>query len=327
MRLSRFALLTALIFFLVTTFSIAQEPTPAPPYAQAPAPAPSTPAASAAPMVSSGPLGRLLIGPGDEGNVSVYGVPELAQHVRVTETGEIDLPLVGKMMIAGMTAEEAQVLIEKKLVDGGFVNSPHVTLAIKEYTSEGITVLGEVARPGTYSAMSARRLYDAFMAAGGLTQRAGTTVAISHRISGEAAQTVALSSNPAKSADANVELKPGDTVVVSRAGVVYVVGEVGRPGEFVIENPESMTVMRVIAMAAGPTRMASLTHAKMLRRTPAGLKNTELNLKNIIEAKAPDMPLQAEDILFIPQSKSRAAAERGASSVLSMLTSLALYRF
>ena len=327
MRLSRLVLLACLIFFLFITISVtAQEPVPAPTYAPAPAAAPAPPAGFA-PMVSSGPLGRLLIGPGDEGDLSVYGVPELGQHVRVTETGEIDLPLVGKVMIAGMTAEEAQAAIEKKLVDGGFVNNPHVTLAIKEYTSEGITVLGEVARPGTYSALSARRLYDAFMAAGGLTPRAGTTVAISHRNSGEAAQTVTLSNDPAKSAASNVELKPGDTVVVSRAGVVYVVGEVGRPGEFVIENPDSMTVMRVIAMAAGPTRMASLTHAKMLRRTPAGLQNTELNLKNIIEAKAPDMPLQAEDILFIPPSKSKAAAERGANSVLSMLTSLALYRF
>jgi polysaccharide export outer membrane protein len=230
-------------------------------------------------------------------------------------------------MIAGMTAEEAQAAIEKKLVDGGFVNNPHVTVSVKEYTSEGITVLGEVARPGTYSALSSRRLYDAFMAAGGLTPRAGTTVAISHRNSGEAAQTVTLSNQPAKSAESNLELKPGDTVVVSRAGVVYVVGEVGRPGEFVIENPELMTVMRVIAMAAGPTRMANLSHAKMLRRSPDGLHNTEVNLKNIIEAKAPDVPLQAEDILFIPPSKSKAAAERGANSVLSMITSLALYRF
>src|SRR5690349_24888930 len=127
MRLSRFALLTALIFFLVTTFSIAQEPTPAPPYAQAPATAPS---ASAAPMVSSGPLGRLLIGPGDEGDVSVYGVPELAQHVRVTETGEIDLPLVGQRMVAGMTAEEAEALNGKRLVEGGAVRGSQDSLGL-----------------------------------------------------------------------------------------------------------------------------------------------------------------------------------------------------
>src|SRR5260221_2921345 len=85
---------------------------------------------------------RLRIGPGDEADVTVYGLPELSQHVRVSSGGEISYPLIGTLKIAGLTSEETQALIEKKLTDGGFLKNPHVTFYVKDYTSDGVTVLG-----------------------------------------------------------------------------------------------------------------------------------------------------------------------------------------
>ena len=297
--------------------------------------APSQPQAAAAPAAASTsptnyakPAARLVLGPGDEGEMTVYGVPDLTQKFRIDASGEVSLALVGRVKIGGLTAQEAEALIEKRYDEGQFLRSPHVNLAVKDYTTQGITVLGEVAHPGTYSAMNVRRLFDAFQAAGGLSQRAGNTVTITRGNQDQKVDTLKLTSDPAESAANNVAVEPGDTVVVSRAGIVYVLGEVTKPGGFVMEGADArMTLMQVMAMASGPTRMANLSKARIVRRSPTGLENMELDIRKLLEAKSPDVPLQAEDIVFIPPSRGKMAAERGASSILSMITQLAIYRF
>jgi len=257
--------------------------------------------------------------------MTFYGVPDLTQKFRVDPAGEVSLALVGRIKIGGLSAREAEALVEKQYADGGFLRSPHVSIVVRDYTTQGVSVLGEVTRPGTYSAMNVRRLFDAFQAAGGLSQRAGSTVTITR---GQKVDTIKLSSDPAESAANNVTVEPGDSIIVSRAGIVYVLGEVTRPSGFVMEGADGrMTLMQVVAMAAGPTRMANLAHAKILRRTPTGLENMELDIRKVLAAKGPDLPLQAEDIVFIPASRGKMAAERGASSILSMVAQLAVYRF
>jgi polysaccharide export outer membrane protein len=312
----------------------AQEPTPpqtpAPTSSSAPEhpeqPAATTSATAAA--ASSGPAARLLLGAGDEGEVSVYGVPDLAQKFRVDPSGMISLPLIGLVKVAGLTAEEAQAAIEKSYSDGGYLRNPHITVSVKNYTTQGITVLGEVVHPGTYSAMNVRRLFDAFLAAGGLTQRAGNAISINRAKENGRVETIELTNDPEKSAKNNVSIDPGDTVIVGRAGIVYVLGEVTRPGGFVIDNPEGrMTLTQAFAMAAGPTHLSNLSKINILRHTPAGLEKQELDIRKVLAAKANDIPLQAEDIVFIPASRGKMAAERGASSILSMVANLAIYRF
>lgn len=310
------------VILLCVGFAPAQE---TPPPAAAPAPSANQPNA-VTPAGSNAPLPALLIGPGDQGQISVYGVPDLSQSFQVSSTGDVSVALIGNIHLAGMTAEDAQQLLEKKFAEGGFLNNPHVTVAIKDYTNQGVSVLGEVNRPGTYSIMSARRLFDAFQAAQGLTQRAGQKITITHRDSSKSAAIVQISNDPAKAAESNVELQPGDTVVVARAGIVYVLGDVVRPGGFVIEQNSTISLMQALAMAAGPTNTAG-SKARMLRRTTSGLETREIDLKKIMQTKSPDVTLQAEDIVFVPSSKGKMAASRGATSILSMLTSLAIYRF
>ncbi len=282
---------------------------------------------ASAPQIDPGNAGRLLIGPGDEAEFSVYGVPDLTQHVRVGATGEISLPLIGNLTVAGLTSDDAQALIEKKLQDGGFLNNPHVIFLVKSYTTQNVTILGEVAKPGTYPALMARHLYDLFTAAGGLTQRAGNEVTIGHRGDSGKPDVIKLSGDPVVSSNNNVDLHPGDTVVVARAGIVYVLGEVGKPGGFVMENEQQVSAMQVIAMAGGPTRLAAMGKTTLIRKTAQGLENRKLDLKKIFEAKAQDIPLQADDILFVPPSRGKAAVEKGTNSILGMIGSLALYRF
>jgi polysaccharide export outer membrane protein len=309
-----------------------QPPTAVDPNVPAAAPAPvDAPAASAGRIQMSSPASstptEMLIGPGDEGEIRVFGVPELGTHFRVESTGDVYLPLIGKVHLAGLNADAAQIEVSKKYEEGGFLHNPHITIYVKEYTTQGISVLGEVTRPGIYSALNARRLYDVFLIAGGLTARAGKTATITHSKEPDKPVVVKLESGAAAN-QANIEILPGDTITVSRAGVVYVIGEVNRPGAFVMETTTTASLLQMLALAAGPTRAASLAHTRVIRRVAkGGLESKDIDLKKIMQAKASDVEVQAEDIVFVPSSRGKAAMERGGSSILSMLTSLAVYRF
>src|ERR1700676_96270 len=175
---------------------------------------------------------RVRIGPGDDLDINVFGLPELSQHARVGNSGDISLPLVGNLHLAGLSSDEAQLLIERRLADGHFVNNPQVSVYVKEYTAEGISLIGEVSRPGVYSPLGAHRLLDLIETAGGLTNKAGKTITVAHRDDQEPPITITFSNDVAKTAANNIDLFPGDTVVVSKAGIVYVLGEVNRPGGF-----------------------------------------------------------------------------------------------
>jgi polysaccharide export outer membrane protein len=268
----------------------------------------------------------LQLGPGDLLEVSVYGVPELTTKTRISNTGDVYLPLVDYVHVADLNLNEAQDLIEKRLSDGGFVRNPHVTIFVDESASQGATILGEVAKPGVYPVLGDRRLYDLISAAGGFTDKAGRVVTITRRSKPDAPQTVHLPSNLSDQTDGNVSVAPGDTIVVGRAGIVYVVGDVNHPSGFMIED-NNLTVLKALALAGGATRTSSLNSSKLLRQTPNGVQEIPVQLKKILQAKAPDAALQRGDILFIPGSAAKAFAYRGAEAAISMTTALAVVAY
>jgi polysaccharide export outer membrane protein len=276
---------------------------------------------------SSEPARKLTIGPDDELDVSVYGVPDLSQHVRVDASGEAYLLLIGPVHVAGLSSAEAQAVVEKQLVEGRFVKNPHVTVYVKEFTSQFVSVVGEVNRPGNYPALNTRRLYDAFQQAGGLTPTAGK-VTITHRGQLDSPTIVTLSNDPVKSAQANLEILPGDAISVSKAPIVYVLGEVNKPGGYVLADDanvkdfQGLTVMRVLAMAFGPMHGAALNKSRIIRRTASGIQEVPIHLKQIMAGKAPDPPLEVEDILYIPGKWSSPFL----STVLTTLTVASIYR-
>jgi polysaccharide biosynthesis/export protein len=265
----------------------------------------------------------LVIGPGDELEISVYGASDLSQHTRVSADGNISIPLVGYIQVAGLTSSEAEGAIEGQLRQNKILNNPQVSVFVKQYTSSGVSVVGEVVRPGSYSTLGPHRLFDIIQAAGGLTEKAANRAVISHRGS-EDTTTVDLPRDPAKMALSNVDIKPGDTVVVPTAPIVYVLGEVTKPGGYVLNSTIGATLLRVVAAAGGPTHEASVGGTRMLRNTPDGLKLLQVPLKNVLKAKAPDMPVQAEDIIYVPRSRIRAALSPGA--LLMAAASVAIYR-
>ena len=244
----------------------------------------------------------LVLGPGDELDITVYGAPDLSGHTRVSGDGNISMPLIGYMRVAGLSSSEAEGEIEAQLRQHNIVNDPQVSIYAKEFTSSGISVAGEVAKPGFYSALGPHRLFDVLQAAGGLSERASGSVTISHKGDLENPVKVELSQDPAEVVRSNVELHPGDTVFAARAPMVYVLGEVNKPGGYVLNSIGAMTVLRVVAAAGGPTRAAAVGGTKMVRRTPSGLQQLPVPLKDILRGKTADMPVSGDDILFVPSS-------------------------
>lgn len=284
----------------------------------------SAPVHAMAPKADAG-RDQLRIGPGDLVEVSIYGVPDFKQEGRISDSGELSLPLIGMVKLGGSTVEDARTILRDALVSGGYFRDPAVTVLIKDFASQGISVMGEVERPGVYPAMSTRRLYDLVSLAGGFTPKAGKLVTITHRDNPTKPDSIIVTNDPAKSMQSNVVVYPGDTIVVSKAGIVYVVGDVARPGGFVMENGEKMTVLQAIAMAQGVNRTAAVGQAKLVRRTSGQPEEVKIALKGILSAKAPDVDLMAEDILFIPGSMAKNVMKRGFESAIQIATSVAIY--
>jgi polysaccharide export outer membrane protein len=241
----------------------------------------------------------------------------------VSADGNISLPLIGYVRIAGLSSSEAEGAIEAMLRQNNVVNDPQVSLYVKEYTSSGISVAGEVTKPGFYSALGPHRLFDVLQAAGGPTDRAANKVVISHRDQKDVT-TLSIAKNPAEMAASNVELQPGDTVVVPKAGIVYVLGEVTRPGGYVLNSTGGITVLQVVAVAGGPTHVASAGKTRLLRRTENGFQEQQIDVTKLLRGKALDISVRDEDILFIPSSRIKTALN--ASSLIATVGTAAIYR-
>lgn len=265
----------------------------------------------------------LRLGPGDLLEVSVYNVPELNTKARIGNSGDVYLPLIDYVHVGDLTVEEAQALIQKRLEDGGFVRGAHVTIFIDESASQGVTILGDVAKPGIYPVLGDRKLYDLISAAGGFTATAGRKVSIIRQQSKSAPITVNLPRNLADDLQDNIEIMPGDTITVPRAPIIYVVGDVGHPAGFLVDNG-SLTVLQALALAGGTNHTAKIGGTRIIRKSPTGMTETRVPLKKMLEAKAPDVNLQADDILFVPLSGARVAAGTSFNAAVSAATGLAI---
>jgi polysaccharide biosynthesis/export protein len=263
------------------------------------------------------------LGIGDLVEVNVYNVPELTTKSRLGNNGDVYLPLVDYVHLAGLSVEEAQTLIEKRLSDGGFVKNPHVTLNVDQSASQGISLLGEVSRPGIYPVIGEPRLLDVISAAGGFTDKAGHSITVTHRNQSDKPVTVPLSRKLTDNPASNISVSPGDTILVQKADVVYVVGEVGRPSGFLMDT-DNLTVLKAIALAGGTTPTAKLNGVKILRKGPNGMTETPVELKKMLQAKAADIPMKADDILFVPSSARKVVMARTAEAAVQAATAVSI---
>ena len=263
---------------------------------------PTTPPPVQAPSASS----SLFISPGDLITIDVFNTPELSGKFRVDQTGTINLPQGGVVNLRGLTAFQAGQAIEQRLRDAQVMLDPHVNVFVQEYASQGVIVMGEVRNPGTYNLLGEHSLYGALAAAGGPTLNEGSTIVVTHQADPDHKQVIPVSSPDYSEAQRLTRVEPGDTVFVSRAGVFYVVGNVGHPGAFSLPIGQPLHVLEAIALADGTQRATADSKASIIRATPTGPTTIPIDIKKIYKNEAPDEALLAADVLVIPRSGAKA---------------------
>jgi polysaccharide export outer membrane protein len=267
----------------------------------------------------------LKIAAGDLLHITVFDVPEMTQDVRIGAQGEAQLALIGNIELAGLTGEEAAQAIARELRSRKLLLSPQVNVLIKEFASQGVSVIGEVQHPGVYQVLGARSVLDVISMAGGLNNVADTRITVKRRRGSEQTITVKLKTDdPDSSLTNNVQIYPGDLIVVPRAGIVYVLGDVNRPGGFVMQDSGKITLLQALAQAGGASKSASLNKAVLMRKNGQGYATTKLHVGKIEKGEAPDPELRPNDVLFVPNNRLKNALS-GTQAMVTAIGSASIY--
>jgi polysaccharide export outer membrane protein len=267
----------------------------------------------------------LLIERGDLLHLQVYDTPEMEQHARVTDSGTIPFSFLGTVSVSGLTPAQAAEQIEHRLVAAGVMLHPEVTVRVEVYATQNASVMGQVQKPGSYEIDTGRKVVEVLAMAGGLTDVADRHITIQRF--GAAQQKIDYYySNSARSALSDDPMVyPGDTVVVPKAAVVYVLGDVSKPGGYPIStNNSTMTVLQAIALAGYANHTAALGKSRLVRATPAGVVEIDLEVNAMEKGKKPDVALLADDVVYIPFSFMRNIGING-QGILASATSAAIY--
>jgi len=274
---------------------------------------------SAAPMPAP-------IGPGDSLDISEFHTPEFHSSVRVSAAGTVTLPMVNDVQIDGMDEPTAARAIEAALLAKGMLLHPQVSVLVTVYAGQDVSVLGEVAHPGVYPYTLHHRLLDLLSSAAGLSANAGRLVNVFHRSDPNTPHPVVLDPGGTDTTtDHNPELTPGDTVQVSRAGLVFVIGDVVRPGGFPVDPAQGLTVVQALSLAWGPSQNAASGKALLIREQKGGRTLTTLNLRRMIHGQDPDQPIYDRDILFVPDSEAKNLWNRTMEAAIQSAVGVAIY--
>jgi polysaccharide export outer membrane protein len=266
------------------------------------------------------------IGPGDCLDIAEYHTPEFHSTVRVSPSGTVSLPLIGEVKLVGLDEQAAGRAIEAALLSKGMLLHPLVSVLITTYSGQDVSVLGEVTRPGVYPYTVHHRLLDLLSAASGLSPNAGRLVNVFHQGDPKTPHPVALDpSGIDTSSDHNPELSPGDTVQVSRAGLVYVVGDVIRPGGFPVDPVQGLTVVQALSLAWGPSQNAAVGKVLLIREQKGGRAMIALNIRRMLRGQDPDQPVQDRDILYVPDSVAKNLLNRTLESAIQSAIGVTIY--
>jgi polysaccharide biosynthesis/export protein len=283
-----------------------------------------------------------VLGPGDQIVIRALDVDEIdGKTAGVDFGGYVDIPLLGKFKAAGLTVANLEADLAKQF--SKFVRDPHISVIVSEYRSQPVSVLGAVNTPGVINLAGPSTLMQVLSRAGGLRADAGNTIRITRRGRG----TIPLSSSStdpsgnfttaeigvrdlleAKNPEDNILIKPQDSISVPRGDLVYVVGGVNKAGGFVLNERESMSVLQAVSMAEGLDKTSAPKSAKIIRGETSTSAKAEIpvDLSKILSGQAPDIPLRANDILFVPNSRAKSAAFRGLEAAIQLGTGVVVYR-
>ena len=273
-------------------------------------------------------ISGLRIGKGDLIQIDAFQEDSLKETVRVDDMGVVPLRIGGSVNVEGLTPAEASKRIEGILRDGGFLLDPHVLVTINEYVTQKVAVTGEVQKPGTFELTTPLPVNALIAMAGGITQLADRNVMVQRHGTGQVL-TYFLPNNVEELQKLTIEIQPGDTLVVPKAKLVYVLGDVKVPGGYTMTTNDSrLSVLQLIARAEGTNNSAVPSHAKLIRKLPGGgYEKLPLPLSAMQKGNANDQQLEPDDIVWVPFSYIRSIAVSGVSGIPSSLASTAVYRF
>jgi len=288
------------------------------------------------------PRAAYTLGPDDQIVIRATDIPDITDKpLRLDLNGDIKVPMVGRIHAAGLTAEQLEAELTRRLKI--YLQEPEVAVSVAEFHSQPVSVIGEVGTPGVQQLQGQKTLIEILSMAGGLRPTAGPTARITRRsewgripLPGAAddatgafiiAEVDIKSLLAAKNPERNIVIRPYDVISVPKAEIVYVMGEVTKAGPVELGEGHSISVLEAVSSAGGATRTASVSRAKILRPIMGGPKRAELaiDIKKITQGKASDVPLLSGDILFIPDSKGARATARALEAAIQAGTIVGTY--
>lgn len=280
----------------------------------------------AGPVVLPKDFSQIRIEPGDLLSVNVYDTPELSDAYRVDPAGDLTLPLCGKVKVEGLTATEAARLVETTLRDQQVLVRPQVNVDVQQYAGQYVTVLGEVSSPGRVTVIAPIKLSDVLAQVGGLTPMAGTRIKIRHGSDDAAPETdVPYSRSESNQQAGSILVRPADTLIIPRAGIVYVLGAVFRPGGYLMQEDGKLNVAEALALSGGTVLQAKTGGLRVIRRNPDGtVLDFALSYDGIAKGSQTPLELQAQDIVYVPMSKVKATLS-DATGIISTAISSTIY--
>jgi polysaccharide biosynthesis/export protein len=283
-------------------------------------------AAPAALLAVPEDFSKLKIAPGFLLKCDVYDAPELSAELRVDDSGNIAFPLIGTIRAADRTLSQLREEIEALLLSKKILNYPQVTINIEQYAPFFVAVLGEVQSPGRLQLLAPHSLLDIVSQVGGETPMAGGEIEVRHEVDGKVEiKTYKYERTSDGSSIDTVMIHNGDTIIVPRAGIVYVLGSVSRPGGYVMQEGGKLDVAQALSLAMGTTLQASVGSIKVIRRNPDGSwLQLPVDYKAIGAGKQIPLRLQAEDIVYVPISKTKTVLTTG-SGIIGEATYATVY--
>jgi polysaccharide export outer membrane protein len=283
------------------------------------------------------------LGPEDSLNIWALGVEELpTKPITVDPQGYLDLPLIGRIKVAGQTIQQTRD--ELRRLYAPFIREPQVTVSLVEMRSQPVSVVGSVNTPGVLQLKGRKTLVEVISMAGGLKQDSGYSIKVTRKdewgkfsLPAQSVQTYegysvaeinAEALIKGKTPEHNISILPYDVISVPRAELVYVIGEVRKPGGFVLGEKRSSSVLQALSLAEGLSPAAAPSNARILRRHGTGGERTELsiNVRKILNGDERDYQLEAEDVLFVPSSTTRKVSIKALETAVSLGTGILIWR-
>ncbi|HXE62025.1 MAG TPA: polysaccharide biosynthesis/export family protein [Bryobacteraceae bacterium] len=282
------------------------------------------------------------LGIGDEVTIWALGAEEIGTHpFRIDLSGNVDVPLAGRIHAAGLTVDQLHAELVKQLRSQ--IKEPQVTVSVTELRSQPVSVMGEVNKPGVYQLQGEKTLLEVLSLAEGVKADAGNKVRITRSMDegplpvpgaapdasgrfyiAEASLRDALDSKSAVSA---LIIRPRDVISIEPGQMVYVMGDVNKQGAFALGQREQISALQAMSLAGGPLATAKASKARILREQADGSRvDIPVNLEKILDGKAQDVRLQAGDFLYIPDSRTKNVAIKAAQAALSIGTGIAIWR-